>query len=113
MLRKFRAVVFLLALSLSVSVALSQSQQGKQTPETQVAGQANAPAQLQNVQADARRDVPAELTSAVQKLQSARNDLEHGGGDWGGHKSNAIARVDEALKELQLAVEWAKARKVY
>jgi hypothetical protein len=55
-----------------------------------------------------QRDVPAEVDSARQKLRSARNDLEHAGGDWGGHRVNAMNQIDQALKELNEAERWAR-----
>jgi len=50
--------------------------------------------------ASPQRDVPAEVESVRHALQSARNDLEHAGGQWGGHRVEAMKHVDEALKEL-------------
>jgi hypothetical protein len=37
-----------------------------------------------------QRDVPAEVESARRALQGARNDLEHAGGNWGGHRAAAM-----------------------
>ena len=51
--------------------------------------------------ASPQRDVPAEVESARHALQSARNDLEHAGGQWGGHRVEAMKHVDEALKEQE------------
>jgi len=108
MLKKFRAVLILLALGLGVQAALSQSQplaNQKQTSGTQVAGQASVPVQLQNVQT---KDVPKEIYNASHELQVAKADLEQAGGEWGGHKANAMNHVNQALRELQLAIEYAK-----
>lgn len=58
--------------------------------------------------ASPQRDVPAEVESARHALQSARNDLEHAGGQWGGHRAEAMKHVDEALKELGEAEKWAR-----
>lgn len=55
-----------------------------------------------------RGDVPAEVDSARQALRGARNDLEHAGGEWGGHRVAAMKHIDEALKELAEAEAWAK-----
>jgi hypothetical protein len=55
------------------------------------------------------RDVPAEVDSARQALRNARNDLEHAGGQWGGHRVAAMKHIDEALTELNEAERWAKA----
>src|ERR1700745_820644 len=45
-----------------------------------------------------QRDVPAEVESAKRALQGARNDLEHAGGDWGGHHIAAMNDVSQARK---------------
>ena len=107
MLTKFRAVLVLLAFGLSVQAALSQSQSvtQKQASGAQVASQADAPAQLQNVQT---KDVPKEIYDASHQLQVAKADLEQAGGEWGGHKASALNHVNQALRELQLAIEYAK-----
>lgn len=55
-----------------------------------------------------QRDVPAEIDSARQRLRNARNDLEHAGGEWGGHRVNAMNHIDQALKELNEAEHWAR-----
>ena len=55
-----------------------------------------------------QRDVPGEVESARRALQGARNDLEHAGGDWGGHRRQAINHIDAALKEIGEAEKWAR-----
>jgi len=55
-----------------------------------------------------QRDVPAEVESARRALQGARNDLEHAGGDWGGHRAAAMNHIDQALKELNEAEKFAR-----
>jgi len=55
-----------------------------------------------------RVDVPAEVESARRALQGARNDLEHAGGEWGGHRVAAMKHIDEALTELGEAEKWAR-----
>lgn len=54
-----------------------------------------------------QRDVPAEVESAKRALQGARNDLEHAGGNWGGHRAAAMNHIEEALKELAEAEKYA------
>jgi hypothetical protein len=54
-----------------------------------------------------QRDVPAEVESARRPLQGARNDLEHAGGNWGGHRAAAMTHIDQALKELAEAEKYA------
>lgn len=55
-----------------------------------------------------QKDVPAEVEGARRALQGARSDLEHAGGEWGGHRVAAIKHIDEALRELGEAEKWAR-----
>lgn len=57
----------------------------------------------------APQDVPAQVDSARSALKGAYNDLQHAGGDWGGHRQNAMTHIQEAVKELNEAEQWAKA----
>ena len=62
-------------------------------------------------QAARDNDVPAELQSAMQKLESARNDLDHAGGDWGGFREKAISDIQEAQGNLKRAMEWRRSHR--
>lgn len=55
-----------------------------------------------------QRDVPAEVESAKRALEGARNDLQHAGSEWGGHRVNAMQHIDMALKELNEAEKFAR-----
>ena len=55
-----------------------------------------------------QRDIPAEVEAARRSLQGARNDLEHAGGEWGGHRVAAMKHIDEAVKELNEAEKYAR-----
>lgn len=55
-----------------------------------------------------QKDVPAEVDSARSALKGALNDLQHAGGDWGGHRSKAMGHIQEALTELNEAEKFAK-----
>jgi hypothetical protein len=55
-----------------------------------------------------QRDVPAEVESARGALKGAYNDLEHAGGEWGGHRVNAMKHIQAAMSELNEAEKWAK-----
>jgi len=55
-----------------------------------------------------QRDVPAEVESARGALKGAYNDLEHAGGEWGGHRGTAMKHIQAALSELNEAEKWAK-----
>ena len=56
-----------------------------------------------------QRDVPAEVESAKRALEGAYNDLEHAGGQWGGHRVAAMKHIQEARAELNEAEKWARA----
>jgi len=55
------------------------------------------------------RDVPAEIDAARQALLTAKHELEHAGGQWGGHRAEAVKHVEAALGELREAEDWARA----
>ena len=55
-----------------------------------------------------QKDLPAEMEAARRGLEGARNDLAHAGGDWGGHRIQAINHIDAALKEIGEAEKWAR-----
>lgn len=55
-----------------------------------------------------QRDVPAEVESAKRALMSAQTDLQHAGGEWGGHRVEAMKHIEAALKELQEAEKYAR-----
>jgi hypothetical protein len=56
-----------------------------------------------------QRDVPAEVDAARRALQNAHNELEHAGGQWGGHRVAAMKHIQQALAELNEAENWARA----
>jgi hypothetical protein len=55
-----------------------------------------------------QQDVPAEVESSKKALQGAFNDLEHAGGNWGGHRVAAMKHIQEALNELGEAEKYAR-----
>lgn len=54
------------------------------------------------------RDRPAEVDRAQQSLRQAKNELEHAGDQWGGHRAKAIQHIDAALGELDQAERFAR-----
>jgi hypothetical protein len=56
----------------------------------------------------ASQDHPANVDAARKALTTARSDIEHTGGGWGGHLENAIGHIDQAMKELDAAEKYAK-----
>jgi hypothetical protein len=55
-----------------------------------------------------QHDVPAEVDSARGALKGAYNDLQHAGGDWGGHRVKAMDHIQAAITELNEAEKWAR-----
>ena len=55
-----------------------------------------------------QRDVPGEVDSARNALKQAHNDLQHAGGEWGGHRAKALQHIQEAISELNEAEKWAR-----
>ena len=55
-----------------------------------------------------QKDVPTDVTTAQSALKGAYNDLEHAGGEWGGHRVKAMQHIQEALSELNEAEKWAR-----
>jgi hypothetical protein len=58
-------------------------------------------------------DEPGILNSGISSLQAARADFAKAGNDWGGRKEKAVALIDQALKDLQTGITWAKEHKTY
>ena len=55
-----------------------------------------------------QRDVPGEVDSARNALKQAHNELQHAGGEWGGHRVKAMQHIQEAIVELNEAEKWAR-----
>jgi len=53
-------------------------------------------------------DVPAEVSAAQSALKGAYNDLQHAGGEWGGHRVKEMQHIQEALSELSEAEKYAR-----
>jgi F0F1-type ATP synthase epsilon subunit len=54
------------------------------------------------------RDRPQEMNRAQESLRAAKNELEHAGDEWGGHRSKAIQHINAALTELDQAERFAR-----
>jgi len=61
-----------------------------------------------NVLLSQQPDVPAAVMSARQALQNAYVDLQHAGGEWGGHRVAAMNHIQAAVRELSEAEAWAR-----
>ncbi len=58
-------------------------------------------------------DEPAALQSGISQLNAAKSDFQNSGNQWGGRRAKAISLIDQALKDLQLGIEYAKSHKTY
>jgi hypothetical protein len=58
-------------------------------------------------------DEPGMMNSGISRLQAARADFAKAGNNWGGRKEKAVALIDQALKDLQTGINWAKEHKTY
>jgi hypothetical protein len=62
-------------------------------------------------EANAQLDLPPrkypELREPYEKLLAARDGLKGGRGIFGGHREKAMAKIDEALKEIEKAAAFA------
>ena len=48
------------------------------------------------------------IRQAVNALEAAKFELEHADHDFGGHRREAIESVDQAMKQLRLAIQFDK-----
>jgi hypothetical protein len=53
-----------------------------------------------------RAEKHPEIRAAIRSLERAKVELQHSAHDFGGHRVDAIKAVDEALKQLRLALEY-------
>jgi hypothetical protein len=74
-------------------------------PVTRAQGRRNSSATKQRkTKAEGRTKIHAAIVS----LQAAKAELERGESDFGGYKKDAIEAVDNALKQLRLALQFEK-----
>jgi hypothetical protein len=48
------------------------------------------------------------IRRAIRALEKAKYDLQHAAHDFGGHRDEAIEACDNAIKQLQLALQYDK-----
>jgi hypothetical protein len=48
------------------------------------------------------------IRSAIRELQEAKRELQTGAHDFGGHRADAVKACDEAIHQLQLALQYDK-----
>jgi hypothetical protein len=58
-------------------------------------------------------DEPGMMNSGMSSLQTAKADFAKAGNHWGGRKARAVALIDQALRDLQTGINWAKEHNTY
>jgi hypothetical protein len=58
-------------------------------------------------------DEPGMMNNGISSLQNARAAFANAGNDWGGRKEKGVAFIDQALKDLQTGIDWAKEHNTY
>lgn len=48
------------------------------------------------------------IRAAIRALEAAKDDMEHAGHDFGGHRVEALRACDEAIRQLQLALNYKR-----
>ncbi len=111
MRNSFLTGIFGLVMGLIISMAFTQAAQtAAPASNMQIASQAAGQVEMQRV---AQGDAPGEIRYAIDSLDQAKGHLSKAGGEWGGHKAKAINYVNEALRELNLGVDWAHQHGTY
>jgi acyl-CoA reductase-like NAD-dependent aldehyde dehydrogenase len=49
-----------------------------------------------------------QIRSALASLRNAREHLQHASHDFGGHRVDAIKAIDEAIRQLEICMEYDK-----
>ena len=52
-----------------------------------------------------QRDVPGEVDSARNALKQAHNELQHAGGEWGGHRVKAMQTYPRSYRRIERSGE--------
>ena len=47
------------------------------------------------------------IRQAIRALEGAKEDMQHAAHDFGGHREDALRACDEAIRQLQLALNFA------
>jgi hypothetical protein len=90
------------AVSLAVAFLLSASAVPQQTAST-----SNFLPKTQDRDRDNNERHP-HIRSAIHELQEARKELQTAAHDFGGHRVEALRSCDEAIRQLQLAMQYDK-----
>jgi hypothetical protein len=58
-------------------------------------------------------DEPGMMNSGISSLQAARADFANASNAWGSRREKGVAFIDQALKDLQTGIDWAKEHNTY
>jgi hypothetical protein len=58
-------------------------------------------------------DEPGMMNNGIASLDQARQDFDRAGSNWDGRREKALAFIDQALKDLQVGIDWAKQHNTY
>jgi hypothetical protein len=58
-------------------------------------------------------DEPSMMNRGISSLEAAKAAFAKTSNDWGGRREKAVVLVDQALKDLQTGISWAKEHKTY
>lgn len=89
------------AVSLAVALLLSAPAVPQQTAST-----SNFLPKTQDRDRDNERH--SHIRDAIRELQEAKKELQTAAHDFGGHRADALRSVDEAIHQLQLALQYDK-----
>lgn len=90
MLKKFSTLTLMLGLTMFTPVVM------------------NAPAKAPNPQVLKGTEQHPHIRAALRELREARRELQTAAHDFGGHRKEAIEAVDNAIKQLQEALQYDK-----
>lgn len=73
-------------------------------------GQQKTPIPTSNFlpQNDGHHEQHPHIRAAIRELQEAKHDLQTAAHDFGGHREDAVKSCDEAIRQLQLALQYDK-----
>jgi hypothetical protein len=97
--QKFLSIIPALALALALSVPA-------------LAAGSTAPAKSASTRAAAPAPAPPEehpqIRAALAALRNSKEHLEHAAHDFGGHRVEAIKAIDEAIRQLEICLQYDK-----
>jgi len=67
-----------------------------------------APAPVVPQEKKEAREQHPHIRAALQELRDAKRELQTAAHDFGGHRAEAVEAVDNAIKQLQLALQYDK-----